>query len=186
MATLSGFEKPDRSIVSGRHPASNSQLWLCVVDVSTHDDHGQLSGKTTIVVLENHVCSLGRRQASGECGEPLPQGPGRRSRQNAMGTSGPGALFLALMRSALPFQPFFSSYPHTVSNHAYAPLRRDFSLLRILRTSMVASPKGDAQSRVRVLSTTGNDQLIDLQAIRVATSLVHSSSSSLPLPQVTC
>ena len=73
-----------------------------------------------------------------------------------------------------------------MSDHAYAPIRRAFSLLHILRTSMGASPKGYAQSRVRVLSTTGNDQLIDLQAIRVATSLVHSSSFTLPLPQVTC
>ena len=78
---LSGSGKPDWSIVSGRHPADppNSQLWLCVVDVSTHDDHGQLSGKTTstVVVLENNVCALGRRQASsGECGEFRARGQG--------------------------------------------------------------------------------------------------------------
>ena len=82
--------------------------------------------------------------------------------------------------------PTFLSPPTPTPSHAFPPIRRALSLLHILRKSMVASPKGYAQSRVSVLSTTQNDQLINLQAIHVATSLVHFSSSSLFLAQVSC
>ena len=80
----------------------------------------------------------------------------------------------------------FPSQPRAVSNYAYAPIRRTFSLLHILRTSMVGSPKGYSQSRVCVFSATQNDLLINLQTIPVATSLVHSSSCTRSLSQVSC
>ena len=97
---------------------------------------------------------------------------------------GAGALFLALIHSVFHSQ---LSSPHTpISNHAYSPIRRTFSLLRIRRTSMVGSPEGYSQSRVSMLSTDSNDQLINLQAIPAATSLVHFSSSSLSLAQASC
>ena len=72
------------------------------------------------------------------------------------------------------------------STHAHASIRRAFSFMRIPRTSMVGLPKGHAPSRVSVLSTTQNDQLINLQAIPVAISPVHSSFSTLYLCWATC
>ena len=70
--------------------------------------------------------------------------------------------------------------------HAHASVRRAFSLMRILRTSIVGFPKGHAPSRVSVLSMTQNDQLINLQAIPIAISLAHSSFSTLYLSRATC